>query len=292
MEPKLGVINGENFILVREILSSEYENYSRSAKRLVEFSSDQQLFTMVRLNYEEFEKQINDYLEQYIHNSAMNWKQMEFMSLNVNRIILNFLSIIRTFLDHTETKIKKRYGKDSGRLQRFKEICTQLYDNNFSYRFLYKLRNYAQHCGMPVGDMSLQSSIKDIKTEEISYKLSVCFKRDELLANYDSWGNPLKMELGALDEKFEVNHHISEMMKCIENINLILIEDDIPELLESVEKIDMFLNELKLHQGTPCIMKVHDVFGDGEKLDLKIEWFPLHLMDLVRTSFNKDNNLN
>ncbi len=35
-------------------------------------------------------------------------------------------------------------------LENFDKLCIWYYDNYFSYRFLYKLRNYSQHVGMPI----------------------------------------------------------------------------------------------------------------------------------------------
>ena len=51
---------------------------------------------------------------------------MERMVLNINRQFLNFLCSARSFLDHNETKIKKYYGKQSERYERFKDATREV----------------------------------------------------------------------------------------------------------------------------------------------------------------------
>lgn len=45
-------------------------------------------------------------------------------------------------LDYTETKFKRRYGKDSEQLRTFKEACVRQFVGSFAYRLVYGLRNY------------------------------------------------------------------------------------------------------------------------------------------------------
>jgi len=120
---------------------------------MLNFLFDQQLYHFVRLNYDEYVGLLKRYLQEYTQNPRA--VDMRVMYFNINRHIFNYLSSIRMFLDHNEYNLKKRYGSDSPRVKRFKKTCSQIYDNSFSYRFLYKLRNYVQHCGMPLGNLKL-----------------------------------------------------------------------------------------------------------------------------------------
>jgi hypothetical protein len=81
------------------------------------------------------------------------------MILNLNRYIMNLLTAVRTFLDHTERNLTHRHGKDSEQFQAFKKATAEAYDSSFAYRFLYKLRNYVQHRGMPIGKMSINTQL-------------------------------------------------------------------------------------------------------------------------------------
>lgn len=63
--------------------------------------------------------------------------------------LINFASGMRLYLDHQETSIKRRFGKDSQQAQRFTQVTATAYDGRFGYAFTYKLRNYCVHCGVP-----------------------------------------------------------------------------------------------------------------------------------------------
>ena len=143
---------------IRELSEEEYREYKKASDSLFDFSRGQQLYTIVTLNYDDFINVIKQYTNEYTKNAQhINSLIMEKMVLNINRFLLNFLSSVRTFLDHSETELKRNYGNSADILKRFKEICSESYDNCFSYRFLSRLRNYSQHCNMPIGKLTLHS---------------------------------------------------------------------------------------------------------------------------------------
>jgi hypothetical protein len=281
MKHQLGVVSRENITAVRELSESEYEEYKKAAGRLANFSSSQQLYAIVTLNYDDYGNILKQYGRHYAENPrAVNWIIMEKMVLNINRHLLNFLSAVRTFLDHTETKLKKHYGSDSHRYKRFKDACSQAYDTNFSYRFLYRLRNFAQHCGLPLGTLTLHSTETPPHSGHVQHSLEVKFNRDELLLERDLWGNQLMKEIETLPEQFEITPHVAETMKCLEKINLTVIEDDLQELLQSAEYIQQLVNPIKDMPGLPCILEVKK-YCKGKELKLEITNIPFHVVKMV-----------
>ena len=50
---------------------------------------------------------------------------------------------------HQAEPLNRRYSADSPEFARFKEATHEEHDSNFSYRFMYKLRNFAQHSAFP-----------------------------------------------------------------------------------------------------------------------------------------------
>jgi hypothetical protein len=285
MKPILGLAGEGKISEVRVLNDAEYEEYKRAVMRLLRFSSDQQLFLIVRLNYEDFRKLLDQYFWEYIKNPSMSWPRVERMTLNINRHILNYLSTVRMFLDHSEANLKERYGKDSQRVKRFKDACSYAYDNNFSYRFLYRLRNYAQHCGLPLGVLTLHSKAVGPSPEDIHHSLTIRFNRDELLRKYKLWGTQLKKEVQKLPSEIEINPHVAEMMKCLEKINLTLFEDDLPELIQSAKNVQKLVTETRGMPGVPCILWLENVVrtqeGKVERLNVHIEWIPTHLVEMI-----------
>jgi hypothetical protein len=188
---KLGV-QGKKIEEIRDLSDREYQNFKKSSDCLFDFSRDQQLYAIVLLNYDDFLGTLGNYFQKYAENKgAMTVILMERIVLNIDRCLLNFLFSIRIFLDHTQTKLAKTCGVRSDKFISFKEACSKAYDNSFSYRFLAKLRNYSQHCGMPLGKLTLSSKENPPYSGIVSHSMEVKFNRNELL-NYDGWGTRIQ----------------------------------------------------------------------------------------------------
>jgi hypothetical protein len=281
---KLGV-QGKGITAVRDLDDEEYEDYKKASDCLFAFSRDQQLFTIVLLNHDDFLGILQKHSQEYAENPrAINWILIERMVLDINRHLLNFLSSIRTSIDHTQTKLTKTYGDQSDSVKRFKEACSRSYDECFSYRFLTKLRNYSQHCGMPLGRLTLHSEEKPPHSGHVFHSLEVKFSRDQLL-KYDSWGTRIAQEIAQLPSEFDIVPHVVEVMKCIKRINLVLIEEDLPELFKSAEFVEKLTSPAQGKEGIPCIFRLTRINRGAnteiKKMDIVITNIPLHIVEIV-----------
>lgn len=266
LNPKLTVFDGHSLVDVRELNDSEAEVYRKASKCLLNFWADQKLFQVVSLNY-------NDFVDYYKHCSEKckegephNWILMDEWFLNFNRHLLNYLSSVRTFLDHSEKNIHDRHGHSSPTLVRFEEACHNAYDNHFAYRFLYELRNYAQHCGLPIGG---------IKIGEV---LEVFFDRDVLLGRYKKWKN-IESELKQCKPRFEVAPLLNEMMDCLYRI-LFSKEDGWPDLIQSAE----FINTLQVvirNTANTLYIKKAERRNTLNQIEYDFEWLVFPAAELV-----------
>lgn len=107
-----------------------------------------------------------EYLENKINEVTLNFKDFNyFLSLRenedsqknrklafvqINRLFLNFLNSWKIFIDFTEIFYKNIFGKSSNEVAELKIITSNLFDNNFTYRFFCKLRNYSEHQNYPI----------------------------------------------------------------------------------------------------------------------------------------------
>ncbi|MFC0878879.1 hypothetical protein ACE01N_19960 [Saccharicrinis sp. FJH2] len=229
------------------INESEFLVLSEHTKNLFAFKSQQELHSIFIINFLEF----NNLFEQTIHKLLKlkldralldeNPKELKFISRNANRLFLNFLSSGRTFLDHTETYLKRKYGKQSPEFIKFKNETTKLYDNSFEYRFMYKLRNYAQHCGLPINNITF--SINNEIQENVynrKYNLNPTFIKQELLDSYEEWGTQLKNDFKQKPEEISVISVIKEYYKNIDELSqtLLAIEED--SLQTSIDYLENF----------------------------------------------------
>jgi hypothetical protein len=280
----LGVL-GKGITEIRDLSENEYREYKKASSCLLDFSSDQQLYTIALLNHDDFLNTIEEYTQEYAKNPQnLTFIVMERMVLNINRHLLNFLSSARSFLDHNETKLKKQFGDQSKEYERFRDACTEVYDNNFSYRFLSKLRNYTQHCGMPLGGLTLSSKEDPPYSGKICHSLQAKFSREALL-KYDSWGKALAKEISKLPEGFAIAPHIIQMMKCLEKINLALIDENLPKLFKSTEFIEQLISSAQGKDGSPCILQFLNIKRGANKevesIKVQITQIPFHIIEIV-----------
>ena len=110
MYPSLGFVKSGEIKGLRSLEKDEYEDCMKSVESLLRFSQYNQLFTILKMNYDDFEKLLETYGNEYSKDRTMSWPRMESMLTNINRHILNFLSSMRTFLDHSETDLKRFHG--------------------------------------------------------------------------------------------------------------------------------------------------------------------------------------
>jgi hypothetical protein len=152
--------------------------------------------------------------------------------------MVNWLTSMRLYLDHTETTVKRRFGKDSEEAERFKAATASAYDGRVGYRFCSRLRNYVQHCGEPLSRIELGAVVDDRRGARL------WLDRDELLESYDGWG-PVRMDLEAMEPSFDPVPLVQDAMDGLKEVRGVVIRlllDDavarVAVLVSALERID------------------------------------------------------
>jgi len=262
--------DNSTFLDVKELSEDEYNKYSSIIINLMKLENEQGLYKIIVLNYNDFIAKTN------LSIKNINLSDMESFSifyLDINRHILNVLSSIRTYLDHTETRLKKEFGKNHTITNKFKELVKKAYDENFSYRFLYKLRNYSQHCGLPAG------SLKTTASNNGGFKevLTLALVRDDLLNNYDSW-SIVKEEIKNKDEEFDIINLLKDKVEILKNINEEISKLVYNEYFDEANSLMELLWLAKNKTGTPCLLKQN---GLSQNVKLSVKWFPYNSLSKI-----------
>jgi hypothetical protein len=300
----LGIVSDKEISEIRPLEDVEYQEIVIARNKLNYFATKHELFRLVDANYMEYKTALTKCSKMYRENASRAKLFLDGMVFDLNRLVLNFLSAVRTFLDHAETKLKTTYGEESENFKVFKKSCSLCFDNCFSYRFLYKLRNYSQHVGMPITGLQTSSELVHVNPKEIEHKLGATVLKSDLLSDlkfnwgqykkYDKFGNSkeikIKDEISRLPDQIDINPYINELMHCIEKINATLCEkEEFIELLQHTAFLDKFVKEASIRDGTPCIfVQVQDI-SNTEKLNpvyspqlrITLERFPLNIMEFV-----------
>jgi len=220
MEIRLGTVkNNQTGIEVNfgdKLTAEQYQTFLDSISEIHDLEANKRLFEITFLNKNDFVDTFNRDVKELISSSwtlADDRKKYYKHHLNFNRLFLNYLSSIRTFIDHSETFIKRKFGANSDEAIEFIKITSYYFANFFSYRFFYKLRNYAQHCGLPLRNFNLSTQ----RTNDGGYLASseITFDPHELLKTYNEWGAVVKADLAIKEKPFPLAPLLEEMTKVL-----------------------------------------------------------------------------
>ncbi|MBL7893922.1 MAG: hypothetical protein JNK50_01420 [Bacteroidia bacterium] len=220
MEIRLGTIkqekSGPSIKLEDEISETQYNDLLDAIKEIHTLESNKRLFEIVFLNKNDFVDTLNRDIKEMIKSSlslAGNRTQYYQHHLNFNRLFLNYLSSIKTFIDHNEKKIKNNFGDESKEAKEFKNITHYYFNNFFCYRFFVKLRDYGQHCGMPLSDFGLSTH----RNPDGSYisTANIEFDPKQLLETFSGWKKDVTKDLEQMQSKFPLAPLIENMTKVL-----------------------------------------------------------------------------
>lgn len=164
-----------NIHLYREFSDEESATFKQMRKELTEAWQREELFFNVCANYDDLEGRASERPKPFRNARLSEEEQYSLVFFQLGRLFANYLSSVRMYHDHTEVRLKERFGRDSDQFRLFSEACTREYDAVFEYRFFSKLRNYAQHCGNPInaGFMNERLSTEGRVLRELSPKIDV-----------------------------------------------------------------------------------------------------------------------
>jgi hypothetical protein len=196
--PRLGLFTEgpqKKFSLRQELSEREYAEYKEAVTGTVRFVDDQQRFDLVRESFGEYKILVNLCAQRYASNPRLKHVVQGEISNRVNGKLRNFFSEFRAFLDYTESHLKTRYGEESTEFKDFKAACGREYDSSVSYRFVYELRSYAQHSGVPINNMSITSGDFDPTLGAVRHHLLLEIDRDRLLNGPFNWTVRIRKEI-------------------------------------------------------------------------------------------------
>jgi hypothetical protein len=216
---------GEQKIRFGEFITpEEFGNLQKDIARLELFNSHRELYSIFIINFIELSEYFQDVTDDLTKKSITSLRnttpEFRLIYRNANRLLFNLLTSGRTLIDHQETFLKKEYGKDSQEIKDFKSIASDIFDSSFEYRFTYKLRNYAQHCGFPISSFKFSSNNKRLgNLINIKTNFNPLFVKEELLSKFDGWGSIVKNDIRNQPDEFPVMWTISIYYKGMKIIN-------------------------------------------------------------------------
>jgi len=150
----------------------------------------------------------------------INWRQAGAFLMER---LATWLAATRLYLESERDFMMSAFGEDSANFLSFKESMSGAFDAHEGYRFLYNLRDYTQHCGIPSSGITISSGAKGQRLTCLH------LNRTELLSARFKWSRHAKSLLQGWPEKIEIIPLMDDAMagyfEIERNILRMLIED-------------------------------------------------------------------
>jgi len=276
--------SNKKLTIMEELEKDDYNLLINKIKPLNTLMYELNMINDLRSSFKELNTTLNDF------NS--NKIKEEVLRSSIKKLIQNYLSLIRSFLDGWEGYLKKNFGKQSKEAENFKNLTAKEYDNNFSYRFTYHLSNFSRHTGFPFH--TYRSFYNNCKPE-----VEVFINKQEFLDNL-SYNKKFEEEIDSLAEpKISILQHLMSMNKSLNNIHNGLVQFNINEkgfsLIKQSTYLIKFLNKYKNCNGKIIIT---DYLGDprelkeNKNLEVNLKYLPARIALQIIKSFFKINKKN
>jgi hypothetical protein len=266
------VLDG-NIRRVRPLKDGEYEAYSPAAHLLYEAERSFHPIQMVDRNEEELHQELAKSLAEF-SKQGLEARSLNRFAFRANWRVVNYLASMRFFLDYTETRTKRRFGKTSSQAQLLKRACSDAFDGQFAYRFLYKLRNYAQHCGLPIGSLDVRGepTPSGVPAEP---ELTIYFSPQQLLEEYEEWGL-VRQDLERMSAPLPVNPLITQMTAELHKIHKVAVQFEFPELKAAGQLVVGVLADALGTSGVPALCEIRK--RGKEEQDIELTWPPVRML--------------
>jgi hypothetical protein len=162
-------------------------------------------FDVVERNYRELVDSIEDYRSLLNNLATANVVPISVVMdgiVSAAQKVSNFLSSANAFLAQSETQLRRAHGTDSPELNTWNEKRNNLHATCFSYRFLYELRNFAQHRSLLLSSFNIAGE-RPSEDPPMVFKTRALILRDGLLGDGYKW-KKLRVEIQQQPPEFEL----------------------------------------------------------------------------------------
>ncbi|KAF1080765.1 MAG: hypothetical protein GQF41_3175 [Candidatus Rifleibacterium amylolyticum] len=213
-------------------------------------------------------------------SEAIN-KSLDCLSL-LTRHVSNFLATASLFLANSEVQLGKVFGESSEEINLWNDYRRTLHLNSFAYRFIYELRNFSQHYGLPISGLNFQIDNMAKISRSIDLTIYVC-KKDLLTDNFN-WKR-LKKEIEALEERTDLIPLLSEYNEILGKLFQKYIELFADKLLVCSKYINTFRATFKIPEGVQPVLFINEK-GDNQSVPGRTELIPFDQFDWVHNKCN------
>ncbi|USK85714.1 hypothetical protein [Peribacillus asahii] len=255
---------------VRKFSQEEFLQYEEHNKTISFHIQNKKLYELIVKNGEELEGFINKI---YITPANEIGMTPETIIFETNRLLMNYLSMLRTYDDHISSSLSAKFSDEVK--EGFKKFLSQLYDDFFEYRFLSRLRNFAQHFKIPV-----TGYINSVDGNSI-------YMGKESLLTYRKWSG-VKDEIEQMDEQIDVQGFAAEMNNIMKLAYIYVLDLYANDVMDAYKWLESLYKELD--NKHPVLIKIRP--GDQENGTLNVVPMNTNMFLAATRDLNDHPNFN
>ena len=259
----------DSMLLKEELTPESQEELNRLVQVVLELQPIQIAYEVLEGNYQDLERTIGLMASERPADNMgplMIEEALEGLYTATQRVV-NILATFNSFLVLTQDVLKRI---DPNAAAEFEGARNKLHTESFAYRFLYLLRNFSQHSGLPIGGTQLHLS-REKSAEPFRQRSSIYILRDKLLGTSFDWKSSRKT-LEEQAQKFDVLPLLVEQRSIANRLFSVAIATQAIPLAECSRYIDVLLALIRLPSGAVPVVFI------GDSLDPK---FPPKGWELV-----------
>jgi len=224
--------NNHGVLALKQLSQTEYEDGINASQWLHLYHYHKRREREVRLNLADFFNRY-DYYQSAAINGNYNEKHEFFVEayVDLNRVLTNFLSSFRLFVDNLEIFFKKEYGEHSKKFKSFKQILIYEFNSKFEYRLFYALRNYSQHKYFPINSVGLDNEV-DTYTRQTKNYFTVSFDKDRFMSDAPENFRHVALDFKLYNRLFPVLPQMNKISKSIDIVGNAINEIEKERIIE------------------------------------------------------------
>ncbi|MEI2612194.1 MAG: hypothetical protein V9G20_26450 [Candidatus Promineifilaceae bacterium] len=266
-----------------EITEEDYLTYQQVRKVLSNCLAIEEKYEILISNYLEFEKQIVNRIVSNMIRNEHGYSDLFTIRLQLNVCLVNLLTSARLYVDQLQQHVAVCMPDYADAKKTVEALFSKEYDAYLEYRFMEALRNYVQHCGIPVHWVSSGARWTDLgKDGFLEYFMEVASLRS-LLQEDKRFKKSVLDEIG---DKVDLIASTRCYIECFSNVH---------EAVRQMIKEPVANARKTLEEAHNQYRKVYDKNLVGlsaciQSEDGIVEYFPLLLdWDDVRIKLQKRN---
>ncbi|WP_100398990.1 hypothetical protein [Bacillus sp. FJAT-44742] len=253
-------VDNKATLRVKRTLSEEELHTINACKDKISlFQGIKSLFQITVGNYSSLKNSIGNLEKKMKEESSWN---KDTVFLEINRMLVNYISTAAMFENHAEKSIHEEYGDAAPQLISFNEQRDKEFDNHFAYRFFSELQAFIQEKGLPKG------RIKPSGESEESLPKMIYIKDSLLLPDFE-WDEKVVEDFRDKPKAFDIypdldqNYH--SLIRVYQRVLAILAKETIKAIGTYNKLIGEFHQEFE-EEGVLVVVQ-GELKGDGtEKL--------------------------